>query len=323
MILNRKCLLGLFALFLLFGFCLSCSHTSNEAISGLDSHSKDSRSSSSNSLVMMPSASELSPYLSRPGLVWSPFILPLQTNYRANLDELLLGYRTEQGEFLVVPPPGNCQLLLPQTADEKKATYHFTSTQWGSQSRVALMLDDLSSAPVALLKLDHNGRAVCDLPRKSYRLSYGTGSLRKEFKMEENKKESTAEIPFDKKGTIHFAITQTSYLENGDLIRIGRKNVFVHEDLFQRDFSLIPSPILGDIFRESNGASHLLGIAAQGRQRVVVGIRRHPCARHRLHLAPRGRHLGERGHLQGLRFGAPQQAVEDRHAAAPKLDVRR
>ncbi len=255
-------------------FISSCVHEKNEPIIGLSELSSPYTIRSSTHAVIKLNYYDIVPYLSKKGLVWDPFILPVLENYSISESDLLIGYLEEKDNFIIPPQNGSCKILQKglQYEGKSKKLYSFASAGPHPEEEAGslfLLLDYKDLSPFALVKLNKQGEANCYLPNLSYRVSYNFGSHRKEFLIGPEEK-NYIKIDFDKKGAIRVESTRENNVKNGDLIRIGRK-FETNNDILNNNNNFIPTRIDNDIFNPSNFLSQDLGVDETFRTSVLVG----------------------------------------------------
>lgn len=248
-------------------FIVSCTHDKkNELVLNLEELSTPYPTEESSSSTLKLNYYDISPYVTSKGFLWQPFILATSNNYKVSESELLLGYMAENDNLIFPPQSGSCKILQKSEkyTDKKKKLVSFLSSSSEPEAdagNLFLLLDNDNLQPYAIIKLNKHGTAHCYLPSSNYHLSYNFGLQRKEFVINTEDSRSEIKIEFLTKGYLKINPDDANNIQNGDLLRIGRKfEILADAKIQQPNDNLIPTQIDSDLFKPSNFLSQIQGV---------------------------------------------------------------
>ncbi|MES2615385.1 MAG: hypothetical protein V4591_08220 [Bdellovibrionota bacterium] len=256
-------------------FLTSCTHQKDESIIGLSELSLPySKTINSNQLIKL-NYYELAPYLTNKGFVWDSFNLPIVSDSKVLESDLLVGYAIDQDNFVFPPQNGSCKIIQKPGKNEnrqKKLISFISANPYPEEDAgtLFLLLDKDDFMPYALVKLNKFGSAKCYLPNSTYQLSYNFGSHRKDFSINLDDKNNLVQIEFEKKGLLRIEPIEINHVQNGDLIRIGRKTEIKNSPPNLKN-TLIPVQIEGDLFKQSNFQSQSLNVSETFQSTFLIG----------------------------------------------------
>ncbi len=186
--------------------------------------------------------------------LWLPFALISENQKIEQESDFYLGSYNDQDEFVPSPQKGFCKILNSNYFSEKKL-YQFRAKNNKDSNELFFIFSKNESTPVAAVRLDDRGVGRCFLPDESYYASLSYGLQRKAVFFESNQNEIP--LPLYSKKILNIEVNNKSFIKQGDLIRIGRRE-YDYSDL--KDLQELAGDMKDDLYSTGNDITQDLGV---------------------------------------------------------------
>lgn len=230
------------------------------------------------------------------GFVWSPFVLPTD-NLTITNAALYKGYwqknqkspeNKEDKTFFPPPKEGTCVVFKDSNVMDKmnpngsnppinteEKNYHFINKNAEQAINTALFfITDSEQKIIAVARLNAKGESECSLNTPPYSVSIGYGRQRNEIKI--SSKSNIINLEFKPTSTLRINPTLENNIQNGDIVRVGRKiNLDFSKKYHEFDNIIIPIKIYSDLYNHADMASHDLSVDEYMTTSFLVGNSRY------------------------------------------------
>lgn len=213
------------------------------------------------------------------GFMWAPFVLPIE-NLTVTNAALYVGYRaniennqesnTQSNDFIPPPTEGKCEIVSSTLNTQKKEYVFVNTTKQKHLNTSIFFIFDKTRTPVAVARLNTKGESRCLLPNQAYIISTGLG--RQRYETEINGKSKIVNLSFPAVAALRVTPNKIINVQNGDIIRIGRK---INLDFAKNTRTLpklfIATKLHSDLYVNADMMSHDLAVDEYLKTSFLVG----------------------------------------------------